>query len=33
MLTTKYTLAGGIAALALLDAGTASAQSAPLNYQ
>lgn len=33
MLTTKYTLAGGIAALALLAAGTASAQSAPLNYQ
>ncbi|MDP3399549.1 MAG: hypothetical protein Q8R97_00335 [Brevundimonas sp.] len=33
MLTTKSTLAGGIAALALLAAGTASAQSAPLNYQ
>ncbi len=33
MSTTKFTLAGGIAALALLAAGTASAQSAPLNYQ
>lgn len=33
MLTTKSTFAGGVAALALLAAGTASAQSAPLNYQ
>lgn len=33
MLTTKFSVAGGIAALALLAAGTASAQSAPLNYQ
>jgi len=33
MLTTKFTLAGGIAALAMLAAGTASAQSADLTYQ
>ena len=33
MLNTKFTLAGGIAALVLAAAGTASAQSAPLNYQ
>ena len=33
MLTNKFTLAGGIAAIAMLAAGTASAQSAPLSYQ
>ena len=33
MLTNKFTLAGGIAAIAMLAAGTASAQSAPLTYQ
>ncbi len=33
MLTNKFTLAGGIAALAMLAAGTASAQSADLTYQ
>ncbi len=30
---TKFTLAGGVAALVMLAAGTASAQSAPLSYQ
>jgi hypothetical protein len=33
MPTTKFTLAGGIAALAMMAAGTASAQSADLTYQ
>lgn len=32
-MSTKFTLAGGVAALVMLAAGTASAQSAPLNYQ
>ena len=32
-MSTKFTLAGGIAALVMLAAGTASAQSAPLTYQ
>ncbi|MBO9500146.1 hypothetical protein [Brevundimonas sp. A19_0] len=31
-MSTKITLAGGVAALVMLAAGTASAQSAPLNY-